>query len=457
MGGIYDHVGYGFHRYSTDSLWLVPHFEKMLYDQALLVMAYTEAFQATGREEYGKTAREILTYVMRDMTDPDGGFYSAEDADSEGEEGKFYLWSTDEISEVLTEQEARLIIETYSVQDGGNFHDQAAGGSSGLNILYFRRSLDYVSSDLGLSRFELESRLEPALKKLFEARDRRIHPHKDDKILTDWNGLMIAALAKAARALKEKSYAEAAERAADFIEKNLVTEDGRLLHRYRDGQAGLTGNLDDYAFMVWGLIELYEATFEVDHLEQALSLTRNIIGHFLDEKDGGFFFTPDDGEELLVRQKEIYDGAVPSGNSATVFNLLRLSRITGDTEFDEIASGTGDALSGSIRRAPSGLSLFLTAFDMAQGSSHETVIVGEKDRPDTKAMIEVLNAIYMPNGVVVFKSADGGSRISGLAPFVADMAALNGRATAYVCRDFACNLPTTDVDEMLTQLSSGTR
>ena len=454
-GGIYDHVGYGFHRYSTDRLWLVPHFEKMLYDQALLVMAYNEAFQATGKQEYEKTVREILTYVLRDMTDRDGGFYSAEDADSEGEEGRFYVWSIDEIKEILTDEEARLIIDVYNLQQDGNFNDQATGRTTGSNIINLRRSLDQVSSDLGVSGIELSKRIEPVLKKLFAAREKRIHPHKDDKILTDWNGLMIAAMAKGGRALNEPSYIEAAERAADFIISHMMTEEERLLHRYRDGQAALAGNIDDYAFLIWGLIELYETTFNIDYLERALSLNEKMINRFLDSRNGGFFFTAGDGEELLVRRKEIYDGAVPSGNSVAAYNLIRLARITGNPEFENIASGIGDAFSHSIFSAPSGYGMFLTAFDVALGPSYEVVIVGEEGSSDTKMMIEALNSAYMPDDAVIFKSPEKESRISGKALFVNDMKMLDGRATAYVCRDFACNFPTTDVHEMLRQIGSG--
>jgi uncharacterized protein YyaL (SSP411 family) len=454
-GGIYDHVGSGFHRYSTDDLWLVPHFEKMLYDQALMAMAYTEAFQATRKEEYKKTVMEIMNYVLRDMTDVDGGFYSAEDADSEGEEGRFYVWRLDEMREALPDGEARLVIDAYNIQEEGNFHDQATGASTGLNILHLRRSLDYVSSDLGLSRADLEERMESALKKLFQRREKRIHPHKDDKILTDWNGLMIAAMAKAGRALDQPLYVEAAERAAGFIRNNLMTGDGRLLHRYRDGQAGISGNIDDYSFFVWGLIELYEATFDVEYLDSALQLNEQMVDRFLDVEEGGFFFTPADGEELLVRQKEIYDGAVPSGNSAAAYNLIRLAGITGNMEFDATASKIGGAFSNTIRRGPSGFTMFLTAFDMALGPSYEVVIVGEEDSSDTKMMLEALNSAYMPDGVVILKTAERESRISEKASFVNDMKMLGGGATAYVCRDFACNLPTTDVHEMLRQMSSG--
>ena len=262
-GGIYDHIGFGFHRYSTDSRWLVPHFEKMLYDQALLAMAYTQAYQATADARYSQTAREIISYVLRDMTDTGGGFYSAEDADSEGGEGKFYLWTSDEVGDCLTPDEADLVRKVFNISREGNFSEEATGERTGRNILHLTDNLDTFAEDLSISQKELQERLEAARGKLFQYRQKRIHPHKDDKILTDWNGLMIAALAQAGRALDETEYTEAAEKAADFILTNLRRPDGRLLHRYRDGNAGIDAHLDDYAFLTWAMLELYETTFNI--------------------------------------------------------------------------------------------------------------------------------------------------------------------------------------------------
>ena len=272
-GGIYDHVGFGFHRYSTDSEWLLPHFEKMLYDQALLAMAYIEAYQATGTEDYGKTAREIFTYVLRDMTGPEGGFFSAEDADSEGEEGKFYLWTQEQVREAVGDEDADFINRAFNIQKDGNFAGEANGKKRGANILHLRKPLDEIASDLNLSRQDFDTRLKTARQKLFNYRAKRVHPLKDDKILTDWNGLMIAALAKGAQAFDEPEYAEVASRAADFILGNMRKADGRLWHRHRGEWTGVDANLDDYAFLVWGLIELYEATFDTSHLQYALELS----------------------------------------------------------------------------------------------------------------------------------------------------------------------------------------
>jgi uncharacterized protein YyaL (SSP411 family) len=329
QGGMYDHVGYGFHRYSTDSKWLVPHFEKMLYDQAMLTMAYADAYLATKKEEYKTTAREILSYVLRDMTDSTGGFYSAEDADSEGEEGKFHVWSREEIFALLDPLDAGLVAKVFNIAEEGNFIDSVTNESPGTNILHLSGPLEQTAAELNMPPEDLRGRMNAAITKLFAVREKRIHPYKDDKILTDWNGLMITALAKAARSFDNTDYADAAEKAAAFILGHMRTPEGRLLHRYRDGEALLPAHVDDYAFFISGLIELYEAVFDSKYLEAALELNRDFIKHFWDEKRGGFYFTADDAEEILIRKKEVYDAALPSGNSMAMLNLLRLGRMTG--------------------------------------------------------------------------------------------------------------------------------
>ncbi|MCZ7546181.1 MAG: thioredoxin domain-containing protein [Anaerolineae bacterium] len=452
-GGIYDHLGFGFHRYATDRVWLVPHFEKMLYDQAMLAMAYAEAFQATGKSAYRQTAREVVAYVLRDMTAPEGGFYSAEDADSEGEEGKFYLWTVDEVREALGDADADFVIDVFSLEPGGNFREEATQNRTGANILHLRKSLDERAHALQMAEHDLCARLDAARQRLFDRREGRIHPHKDDKILTDWNGLMIAALAKAARAFDEPVYAEAAARAAAFVLTTMRTPDGRLLHRYRDGHAGLPGLVDDYAFMIWGLLELYEATFDVHHLEHALDLNGDLTAHFWDAEGGGFFATPGDGEELLVRQKEVYDGAVPSGNSVAMLNLLRLGRITAHAEFEDMAAQIGRAFSETIQRAPSAFTLAMMALDFGLGPSYEVVIAGEPDAEDTRAMQRALNAPFLPNKVVLLRPAsDATPAIAHIARFTAEQGSIDDRATAYVCRNYQCALPTTDVAKMLSLL-----
>ena len=354
LGGIYDHIGFGFHRYSTDSEWFLPHFEKMLYDQALIAMAYIEAYQATGKEEYKKTAQGIFTYVLRDMTDKDGGFYSAEDADSEGEEGRFYQWTTEEIHKTLSKEDAKFIIKVFNLEEEGNFTDEATGIRNGRNILYLKRPLAEMAADFNATEAELKNRIEAARHRLFISRGQRIRPQMDDKILTDWNGLMIAALAKGGRAFNEPEYIEAAKRAAGFILKKMRDANGRLYHRYRDGEVALSGFLDDYAFFIWGLIELYEATFDVSYLKSALEFNNILLNHFWDKNNGGFYLTSDAAEVVLIRKKEIYDGAAPSGNSAAMLNLLRLGRMTGNQELEQKASQISRYFSKTISQAPHG-------------------------------------------------------------------------------------------------------
>lgn len=453
-GGMYDHVGFGFHRYSTEPTWLVPHFEKMLYDQAMLAMAYTEAFQASGKEEYEKTAREIFTYVLRDMTSPSGGFYSAEDADSEGEEGKFYLWSEKEIRQALSKEDADLFEKVFGVESGGNFTEQSTGKKPGTNILYLSKPLRETAAELKLSEQQLQNRLELARQKLFAVREKRIHPGKDDKILVDWNGLMIAALAKGAQAFNEPKYLEAAMRAADFIQRSLRTSDGRLLHRYRDGQANIKAHAEDYAFFIWGLLELHEATFQINYLRTALDLNNDLLKHFWDASHGGFYFSADDGEALLVRSKEIYDGAIPSGNSVAMLNLLRLGRITANTDFEQKAAAIGRTFSGEIKSSPSASTQLMVALDFGIGPSYEVVIAGGSQAEDTKAMLNALRTRFIPNKVVLLKPTDQKEpEITRLAQFTKYQSSRDGKATAYVCLNYACKLPTTDSAKMLELLA----
>jgi len=454
-GGIYDHVGFGFHRYSTDSQWLVPHFEKMLYDQAMLAMAYTETYQATGKEDYRKTVQEIFAYVLRDMTAPEGGFYSAEDADTEGEEGKFYLWTLEEIRRVLEGEEADLAIEVFNIGKDGNFSEQATGKRTNANILHLRKPLRELAFELHLSQQDLQSRLEAIRQRLFAHREKRIHPLRDDKILTDWNGLMVAALAKGAQAFAEPEYAEAARRAADFILKNLRKPDGRLLHRYRDGQAGIAANLDDYALLVWGLVELYEAIFDVSYLEVALDLNDKLLKHFWDSHVGGFYLTPDDGESLFVRRKEIYDGAMPSGNSVAMLNLLRLGRMTANSNLEDKAARIGRAFSKNVKQAPAAYTQLMVALDFAIGPSYEVVVAGDSQAADTKAMLKALQTHFIPNKVLLLNPSEEESpKISQLAEFTHSQSTIAGKATAYVCQNYSCKRPTTEADKMLGLLNS---
>jgi len=451
-GGMYDHVGYGFHRYSTDAGWLLPHFEKMLYDEALLSMAYTEAYQATGKQEYRKTAGEILAYVRRDMTSQAGAFYSAEDADSERVEGKFYTWTLDEIKKILG-TEADFFIRVSRIEKDGNFAEQATGEKTGQNIVHLSKPLKELAAELKLSETEIENRLEDARKKLFSVRGKRVRPHKDDKILTDWNGLMIAAFAKAGAAFDQPEHIKAAKKAADFILANVSRADGRLLHRYRDGQAAVLANASDYAFLIWGLIDIYEASFDTNYLKKALELNNDMIKYFWDDKNGGFFFTASDAESLLVRKKELYDGAAPSGNSVAMLNLLRLGRLTGNASLENRGSRIGKAFVDEIKAAPSAYTQFMCAVDFALGRPFEVVIAGDSSAEDTKTMLKSLLSKFLPNAVFILRPTEQKSpEILSLAGFTEFQTATEGKATAYVCRNYACASPTTDVGEMFKLL-----
>ena len=452
-GGIYDHLGFGFHRYSTDEKWLVPHFEKMLYDQAMLAMAYTEDYQATGEELFKRTACEIFNYIMRDMRSRKGGFCAAEDADTEGEEGKYYLWKYDEITQLLETAEAELAIRVFQVEKAGNFVDHLAGGKTGYNILHMEKPASELAVSLGISEESLRQRLAAIRQKLFTAREGRVRPHKDDKILTDWNGLMIAALAKGAQVFADKAYLKVAQNALNFILQNMRELDGRLFHRYREGESAIAASLDDYAFMVWALIECYEASFDVAHLRTALRLQEDLTKHFWDEENGGYYFTPDDGESLILRQKEIYDGAVPSGNSVAMMNLIRLSRITGKPELETQAAAISRTFAGAVNRVPAGHAQLMIAVGFMTYPAYEIVIAGKVGADDTEEMVRAIRQQYLPNTVVLFRPAGDVADIVNIAPFTKNLKAIGDRAAAYVCANFTCQSRTTDVDDMLKLLN----
>lgn len=454
-GGIYDQIGFGIHRYSTDSTWLVPHFEKMLYDQALVAMAYVEAYQATKNPEYRKITQEIFEYVLRDMTSPEGGFYSAEDADSEGEEGKFYVWSKDDLEKILDKEEFDLAMKVFNVKDSGNYLEESTGKRTGQNILHITDSLTKISNNLSISEKELVSKIENISRKLFKVREKRIHPHKDDKILVDWNGLMIAALTKGAQVFNEKKYLKAAKKATEFILSSLRLPNGRLLHRYRESVGEINAYLTDYAFLIWGLIELYEATFDIYFLKTALELHEIQLKHFWDNNIGGFFFTADDSEELLTRQKEIYDGAIPSGNSVAMLNLLRLSYFTGDHELEEKADIIGRVFTEKLSNTPVAYTNFMIAADFAIGPTYSLVIAGNTDSDDTNEMVTTIRNEYIPNKVLMQrKTEQNPPDIDEFSKFVEYFDNLKGKATAYVCINKTCKPPTHDLNQMIEFLKS---
>ncbi|TLN27830.1 thioredoxin domain-containing protein, partial [bacterium] len=414
-GGIYDHIGFGFARYSTDRRWLVPHFEKMLYDNALLAIAYLEAFQAAGRDLYARAAREIFTYVLRDMTSPEGAFYSAEDADSEGEEGKFYVWDPEEVKEILGPQPGGRFCRDYDISSRGNFEGKSIPNLIGTGLV----------DGYGEAR-----------EKLFRHREKRVHPFKDDKILTAWNGLMIAALAFGARVLGDDRYMQAAEKAVEFIMSHLRREDGRLLARYRDGEAAYLAYVDDYAFLIWGLIELHQATSKHVYLEQALKLNNNMLKYFWDEEHGGLYQYGSDAETLISRPKEIYDGALPSGNSVAAVNFLRLARLAGDTGLEETAQKQLKAFGGTVSETPPGHAHFLMAVYLNETPPVEVTVAGDPQAADTQEMISIVNSGFRPETLLQVNPADTAKK------------AVDGKAAAYVCRDFTCHPPVTGPQEL---------
>jgi uncharacterized protein len=446
-GGICDQLGGGFHRYSTDAKWRVPHFEMMLYDQALLLMAYTEAFQITRNERYRKTAEGIIGYVLRDLTSPDGAFHSAEDADSLGGEGAFYVWTTGEIKEVLGDEDAAFATLAYGVTESGNFQSPELG--PGKNLLYRTQSGSEIAGTLSIPDQDFKARLESIRARLFSMRQQRARPSCDDKVLTDWNGLFIAALAQASRVFESPQYLAAAERAMQFIFSHMLNAEGRLSHRFRDGEAGIDGFADDYTFIIHALIELYETGFDEKYLSAACSLNEYLVLHFQDETDGGFFTVADSSEPLILKKKETYDGALPSCNSVSFSNLLRLGRLTGNPGYTEKAAALSRFFQRAVTGSPSAHSWFLCGLFYATGPSQEVVIVGEPESQDTMTLVSATRAYYLPSVMVLLRPAgERGSIISQLAPFTTDYAMKDGKATAYLCTSHSCSSPVTDSQEI---------
>ena len=448
LGGIFDQVGLGFHRYSTDAQWLVPHFEKMLYDQALLSLAYLEAFQALGSPKFMVTAKETLEYVLRDLASPEGGFYSAEDADSEGEEGKFYLWTFDEVKQAVGE-DADLAIKLFGVKAEGNFFE-SPNSKKGKNILHLALPLEQVAAESNLTMDALISKLAKITNTLFQVRERRIHPAKDDKILVDWNGLMITALARANQVLGNPKYLQAATKTADFILELMKTPEGKLYHRYAKGEKAVNGFLDDYAYLVYGLIELYEASFDEKYLQSSLDLTKTMVKQFWDEKNGGFFFTTKSEDDSVPRLKQTYDGAVPSGNSVALHNMLRLARLSGESSFEVYSTKLLEAFSEEIKEQPLGHTFMLVALDFVLGHAFNVVLVGAPGDSDIVEMIAALRKNYSPNLTVTIWTSE---RAKPAVPGVF-YEKIDGKPTAYICRDQTCMPPTNSIEKMLELLKT---
>lgn len=431
-GGIHDHIGSGFARYSVDEKWLVPHFEKMLHDQAMLAIAYIEGYQVTNRQRFRKIAEDIFSYVTREMLDPEGGFYSAEDADSEGEEGKFYLWDPEEVIDVLGQDLGEQFCDVYDITEQGNFE--------GRSIPHL------IGADLSVVD---PKQLRDARRQLFEAREQRTRPHKDDKILTAWNGLMIAAFAKAGRVLQNDTYTKTAENALRFIDNNLLQNE-RLMARYREGEVKHPGFIDDYANLLWAVIELYETTFDPAYLQHAVDLADQMIKLFWDDQDGGFYFYGEDSEALISRPKELVDGAIPSGNSVATVQLMRLSRLTGHTTYEEKVAEMFQVFAGEASHYPSGYCYFLQGFLTTQMEGKEVVILAADERDKNyNRLVGKLQQRFLPE--VAYLASTDIDVLARTAPFTKNFQPQE-KTMVYVCENFSCQRPTADIDHALSQL-----
>jgi uncharacterized protein YyaL (SSP411 family) len=443
-GGLYDQLGGGFHRYSTDAQWLVPHFEKMLYDNALLSRLYVHAYQVTGDEFFRRIAVETFDYVASEMTDPNGAFYSTQDADSEGVEGKFFVWTEEEIIEVLGEEDARLVTAYFGVTAEGNFEEK--------NILHVPRPAETVASDLNVSVDHLLETIERSKPLLLAAREKRIKPGRDEKAIAAWNGMMLTSFAEAACVLERADYLRIAERNADFILTTL-RQKGTLLHVYKDGQAKHHGYLDDYASVASGLLSLYEATGAIRWLNECLTLTDQMCAEFWDETDGGFFYTSEHGESLIVRNKDFMDNATPAGNSVAAELLLRLSLLTENQDYGRKAITIFRLLRDQMSRYPSAFGYLLGALDFYLSTPKEIVLVGEAEAEDLRALLREVWKPYLPNKVLA-QSLTSDAETSQVVPLLRDRSAIGGRATAYVCENYSCLQPVTAPVELAEQLLS---
>ena len=463
-GGIYDHLGGGFHRYSTDEMWQIPHFEKMLYDQAVIARTYLEAYQATGNNIYSKTASEIFDYVLRDMTSSEGGFFSAEDADSfpfdsdskqssvKKEEGAFYLWTYDDLIRLLGPRDSPVFNYYFGIEPNGNAQFDPHGEFVGKNILYIAHSPGETAAHFSISEKEVSEIISRGSLKLFQERIKRPRPHLDDKILVDWNGLMISSLAFGGGILNDRRYTQSAQTAVEFILRHLKTPDGRLLHRYRDGQSAIDATLSDYAFFIQGLLDLYETTFQPEYLNEAIHLSEKMVELFWDDKNGGFFLAAHDREDLILRPKEIYDGASPSGNSIAALDLIRLAHFTMNTEWDKKAQKLFEFFYKTIEATPSAYAQTLTALDFILGPSREIIIAGEANDALVEEMLENLRRKFIPNKVIILRPADlvgekKSDLIFSLIPSLKDQIPVNNQTTAYICINHVCQLPVTTLKD----------
>ncbi|QDU29925.1 Glycosyl hydrolase family 76 [Anatilimnocola aggregata] len=433
-GGIYDHLAGGFARYSVDERWLVPHFEKMLYDNALLTSAYLEVFQATANPQFAMVARETCDYILGWMTDEAGGFHSTEDADSEGEEGKFYVWKPDEITAILGQERGRVFCAAYDVTPRGNFEH-------GHSILNLPRPLSQVAAELGQEETILAVELAKCRQELLQVRERRIRPGKDDKILVSWNALMIDSLAKAAGVLHEPRYLQAAEKASTFLHEQLRAADGRLLHCWRHGKAKLAAYLDDYAYLANAWISLYEANFDARWLERASELCETLLQHFADAEGGGFYFTADDHEQLIFRNKDLHDSSVPSGNAMAATALVRLGKLTGNQTYLNAAEGALRAAMGVMQRTPTAAGQLFIALDLLLVPTSELVVIGDASSEPTASLLREFQQRFIPRRVLAAHQP-GQVVPAVLQPLLAGKTdAVDGQPRVFVCQDFACQAP----------------
>ena len=442
-GGMNDQLGGGFHRYSTDEIWLTPHFEKMLYDNSLLTVTYLEAFQATGKPFYREVVEETLGYILREMYDQqNGGFYSTQDADSEGEEGKFFVWTPDEVEQILGQADAKVFCDFYDVTDHGNFEHQ--------NILWVKTPTDLYTKKTNIEQTDLINILSRCKKKLFDAREKRIKPGLDDKILTSWNGLMIRSMGLAYQILGDPRYLEAAETSAKFILKELVQKNGHLLRTHRAGKSHLNACLEDYSYFIAGLIELYQASFDPHWLREANRLNQIMISQFWDSQNGGFFFTGKDHPELIVRSKSAYDGATPSGASMAVHVLLRLAILLNQPDLKEKAKITFSLYDHTMKTAPSGSAQMLCGVDFLIDAPKEIAIVGNPLSEQTQEILRNIHRRFVPNKVIALlnPNTEEKQEIEELIPLLAGKTSIDGKTTIYVCQNYACQLPTTDIDDL---------
>ena len=446
LGGIYDQIGGGFARYATDDIWLVPHFEKMLYDNALLVPVYLHAWQVTGNGLYRRIVEETLAYVEREMLDPSGGFYSAQDADSEGEEGKFFVWEASEVDDLVGEELGRVARSYFGLTDHGNFE--------GRNILSIPEPEEEVLKDLGISPDELQASVAKIRQALFNEREKRIRPGLDDKVLTSWNALMLEAFAEAGAALDNSHYVDVARRNAEFLIGSLV-KDGRLLRTWKDGAAKLNGYLEDYGYLIDALLSLYEATFEQRWLAEATKLADGMMELFWDQDQGVFYDTGSDHEQLLYRPREVSDNATPSGSSSATLALFRLALFTGNAGYQRAALSSLRSVHEFLARAPSGFANWLCSLDFYLSTPKEIVIMGPYDNPATQALLRVARGRYLPNSVIAGADNAAGAEsptAAATSPLLEDRDLVDGKPAAYVCENYACQLPVTEPEALIKQL-----